>query len=58
MLMRKAIIIYKELPLEIITPKISNNRTNSLFYDGKNIARVTTAHKKYVLTTAGEYKFT
>lgn len=48
-----------ELPISIITPKISARKTNSIFYAGKNIAeiRVPGLNRTYVLTTAGEYEF-
>jgi hypothetical protein len=46
------------IPVEIITKKISNTKTDSIFYAGKNIAVVHTKTHGYVLTTAGEYSFT
>jgi hypothetical protein len=45
------------IPVKIITPKISH-RTDSIFYSGKNIAEVKVRNRTYILTTAGEYKFT
>jgi hypothetical protein len=45
-----------KLPVEIITEKIPH-RTNSIFYAGKNIARIKVRDREYVLTTAGQYKF-
>jgi hypothetical protein len=51
--------IETELPISIITPKISTQKTNSIFYAGKDIAeaRVPGLNRTYVLTTAGEYRF-
>lgn len=54
----KPIRIYLEIPVKIITPMIGTNRTDSIFYDGKDIAKVIVGNHEYVLTTAGEYKFT
>jgi len=45
------------IPIQIITKKIGNIRTNSIFYAGKDIAKVKIGNKEYVLTTAGEYSF-
>jgi len=47
---------YIRIPVEIITEKRSH-RTDSIFYAGKNIARVSILNREYVLTTAGEYEF-
>jgi hypothetical protein len=48
-----------EVPFSILTPRISPQKTDSIFYAGKNIAeaRVPGLNRTYVLTTAGEYKF-
>jgi hypothetical protein len=45
------------LPIKIFTPKIARNKTNSLFYAGQNIAEVKVLNRTYVLTTAGQYRF-
>jgi hypothetical protein len=45
------------IPIKILTKKISRTRTDSFFYAGKSIAKVTIANRQYVLTTAGQYKF-
>lgn len=46
-----------EIPVIIVTHKLSRVRTDSFFYDGRNIAVVKYGDKEYVLTTAGEYVF-
>jgi hypothetical protein len=46
--------------IEVITPKISSTKTNSIFYAGKNIAVLDLKRLcglEYVLTTAGMYSF-
>jgi hypothetical protein len=43
--------------ITILTEKIPH-RTDSIFYAGKNIATVKIFDREYVLTTAGEYRFT
>ena len=48
---------YIKVPIKIITPKIAKNKQNSIFYAGHNIAEVKVRDRTYVLTTAGEYKF-
>jgi len=59
----KPIRINLEIPVEIITRKISPNRQDSIFYAGNNIASVKIGNREYVLTTApcrtvsGEYNF-
>lgn len=55
--MNNSIKITLEVPLEIVTKKISKTKTDSIFYAGKDIARVRTKKYEYVLTTAGEYSF-
>lgn len=55
--MKKSITIYHTIPVEVVTPKIAPNRQDSIFYTGKDIARVKTRNREYVLTTAGEYQF-
>ena len=50
--------IFIKIPVEILTKKVAKNKTNSLFYAGKNIARVKIANREYVLTTVGEYSYT
>jgi len=47
---------YVRIPVRIITPK-KPNRQDSLFYSGKSIADVVVGNREYVLTTAGEYRF-
>ena len=47
---------YIRIPVEIITEK-RPHRTDSIFYAGKDIARVRVLNREYVLTTAGEYHF-
>jgi len=57
-LSKKPVIVMEyEIPVLIITRKIAENRRNSFFYDGQNIAVVKRGDKEYVLTTAGEYVF-
>jgi len=46
-----------KVPIKIITPRIAKNKQDSIFYAGKNIAEVQIRNRTYVLTTAGEYKF-
>jgi hypothetical protein len=48
---------YIKVPIKIITPKLAQNKQDSIFYAGKNIAEVKVQNKTYVLTTAGEYRF-
>ncbi|MCX5884304.1 MAG: hypothetical protein NT096_00065 [Proteobacteria bacterium] len=48
---------YIKIPIKIITPKIAQNKQDSIFYAGKVIAEVKARNRTYVLTTAGEYKF-
>ena len=45
------------LPVKILTKKIARNKTDSIFYSGKNIAEVKFLNREYVLTTAGEYRY-
>jgi hypothetical protein len=47
---------YIRIPIKILTEKISH-RTNSIFYAGRNIAKVQVLNREYVLTTSGEYQF-
>lgn len=51
-------LITVNISIEIITKKISDTKTNSIFYAGKNIARIQIKGYEYVLTTAGQYSFT
>jgi len=44
------------IPIKILTEKIPH-RTNSIFYAGRNIAKVQVLNREYVLTTSGEYQF-
>jgi hypothetical protein len=46
-----------KVPIKILTKKIAKNKQDSIFYAGKNIAEVKVRNRTYVLTTAGEYKF-
>lgn len=55
--LKSTITLGIRVPFEIITKKISNNKTDSIFYAGENIARCRTNTHEYVLTTAGEYRF-
>ena len=48
---------YIKVPIKILTPKIAENKQDSIFYAGKNIAEVKIHNRTYVLTTAGEYTF-
>jgi hypothetical protein len=48
---------YIKLPIKIITKKLARNKTDSIFYAGKDIAKFKVGNREYVLTTAGEYKF-
>jgi hypothetical protein len=48
---------YIRVPIKILTPKIAQNKQNSIFYAGKNIAEVKILNRTYVLTTAGQYSF-
>jgi hypothetical protein len=45
------------IPVKIITKKIAQNKQDSFFYAGKNIAEVKIRNRTYVLTTAGMYQF-
>jgi hypothetical protein len=45
------------LPLTITTKKISPTKTDSIFYEGKDIASIKILNREYVLTTAGEYEW-
>jgi hypothetical protein len=45
-----------QIPMEIITPK-KPHRQDSVFYAGRDIARVKVGNKIYVLTTSGLYAF-
>lgn len=54
----KPINIHIEIPVEVTTPMLTLTRKNSLFYAGKDIARVNHGKTEYILTTAGEYVFT
>lgn len=45
-----------KIPVKILTKKIPA-RLNSIFYDGKDIAKVKIRDREYLLTTAGEYIF-
>lgn len=47
---------YIRIPITILTEKIPH-RTNSIFYVGRNIAKVRVLNREYVLTTSGEYQF-
>jgi hypothetical protein len=47
---------YIKIPIKILTHKIPG-KSDSIFYAGKNIAEVKVRDRTYVLTTAGEYKF-
>lgn len=51
------IVMEYEIPVSVITPKLAENRTDSFFYAGHNIAVVKNGKKEYVLTTAGQYVF-
>ena len=46
-----------KVPIKILTPKLAENKQDSIFYAGKNIAEVKVRDRTYVLTTAGEYNF-
>ena len=46
---------YIKVPIKILTPKLAQNKQDSFFYAGKNIAEVKILNRTYVLTTAGEY---
>ena len=48
---------YIKVPIKILTPKLAENKQDSIFYAGKNIAEVKVRDRTYVLTTAGEYNF-
>jgi hypothetical protein len=48
---------YIKVPIKILTPKLAQNKQDSIFYAGKNIAEVKVRDRTYVLTTAGEYNF-
>lgn len=52
--MKKPII---QIPIKILTRKIAQNKQNSIFYAGKNIAEVKIRDKRYILTTSGFYQF-
>lgn len=46
------------IPVTVLTKKIAKNKTDSIFYAGKNIAEVVVGkNRKYVLTTSGYYSF-
>jgi hypothetical protein len=47
---------YIKLPFKIITLKIQA-KNDSIFYAGKHIAEFKVRDRTYILTTAGEYKF-
>jgi hypothetical protein len=49
--------LYIKIPIKILTPKIPGKQ-DSFFYAGKDIAEVKVRDRTYVLTTAGEYRFT
>lgn len=51
------IVMEYEIPVQVITRKIAENRRNSFFYAGHDIAVVKHGDKEYVLTTAGVYVF-
>ena len=46
-----------KLPIKVLTKKLATNKTDSIFYAGKNIASLKVGNREYVLTTAGEYDF-
>lgn len=45
------------IPIQILTQKLARNKQDSVFYAGKDIAKVKVANREYVLTTSGEYRF-
>lgn len=47
---------YIKIPITVLVPR-KPNRQNSIFYGTQPIAQVTINNRKYVLTTAGEYKY-
>jgi hypothetical protein len=46
-----------KIPIQILTQKIAPNKTDSIFYAGKDIAEIKIGYTSYILTTAGEYAF-
>lgn len=47
---------YIRIPIIVLTEKIPH-RTNSIFYAGRDIAKVSILNREYVLTTSGTYQF-
>ena len=45
------------IPVKILVPKKNRFQTDSIFYAGRAIAEVVIGNREYVLTTAGEYRF-
>lgn len=46
-----------KIPVKILVNKIAQNKQNSVFYAGMNIAEVKIMDRLYVLTTSGHYSF-
>lgn len=44
-----------KIPIKILIKKIAQNKQNSIFYAGMNIAEVKIKDRLYVLTTSGHY---
>lgn len=45
------------IPVTVLTKKVAQNKQDSVFYAGHNIAEVKIRNRLYVLTTAGHYQF-
>ena len=46
-----------KIPIKILIQKLAPNKTDSIFYAGKDIAKIKVGDKVYILTTAGVYNF-